>query len=803
MLPMSTTPQPLSLDGDWRLYHFPKGDPQVSHPDELAARGLPHLPARVPGNVELDLQRAGALPEPFYADNMRLLRDLEDHEWWLLREFELPTGAAGRDWDLVFEGLDTFATVWVNGAEVGRADNMFIEHRFDVSGALKPGAPNRIAVRLAPAVLAARAYDYEASIMSWESRHEGLFIRKAPHVWGWDIMPRAVSAGIWRPVRLEERPAAAIEHVYYWTAGIDEGGGGGAPLSARLGAQFQFRTPERDLSGFSMHFSGRCGEHTFEFDYPVEFVADLCHIRVPDAKLWWPKGYGKPDLYTVTASLCRDGQVLAERTDRIGIRTVEVDRTEQSGPAWRAPTPSDGPSRLDIPPEPDSHFLFRVNGVPVQVRGSNWVPLDAFHSRDAGRLKQALDLFDDLGCTMIRCWGGNVYEDHAFFDLCDERGMLVWQDLAFACCLYPQTEEFFARVRTEVASVARKLRNHASLAIWCGDNENDMLCLSEGLSPSMDRLSREVIPQVLFCNDPHRHYVPSSPYVPPSVEGLPEAWQRTPEQHMWGPRGYYKAPFYTEHNANFIGEIGYHGCPNVSSVKRFVSRQALWPWQDNEEWLAHSVSHWRTVGRRSYRVALMANQIRALFGEVPDELGPYAVASQITQAEAKKFFIESTRLRKWHTSGILWWNVLDGWPQFSDAIVDYYFGKKLAYHYIRRSQQPVCLVMGEPQAGRASVVACNDTRDDAAVAYRVWELGGSTLAEGGCEVPAGQNWQLAGVPVPDGAQRLYLMEWHVGDRRFGNHYAAGAAPLSLAEYLEWLPAIAALERPFDAGEVGR
>ena len=804
---MAETQRTVSLDGAWRLHFFPQGEPQVAHPDDLAASGIAPIPARVPGNVELDLQRAGLLPEPFYADNIRRLREFEAHEWWLVREFDLPADAAGRRWDLVFDGLDTLATVWVNGAEVGCADNMFIEHRFDVTDALRfgaagpPGAANRIAVRLASPILAAREFRYEASTMSWEHRQEGLFIRKAPHVWGWDIMPRAVSAGIWRPVRLEERAPTAIEDLYYWTAGLDEGG-------ALLGARFQFRTPQRDLDGFSMRFRGVCGGHTFAYEFPAEFVSDLCHIRVPGARLWWPKGYGEPDLYTVTAQLCRAGKVLAERTDRVGIRRIEVDRTERAGSRWTPPAVADAPTRTDTPPEPASHFVFRVNGVPILVRGSNWVPLDAFHSRDAERVKRAFALFDDLGCNMIRCWGGNVYEDHAFFDLCDEHGIMVWQDLAFACCLYPQTDEFLARVRMEVGSIARRLRNHASLALWCGNNENDMLSASEGLSPARDRLSREVIPQVLHSHDPRRSYVHSSPYIPPSVEGEPEPWHRTPEQHLWGPRGYFKAPFYTEHTANFIGETGYHGCPNLSSLKRFLSPGALWPWQGNDEWEVHSVNHWRDKGRRRGRIDLLANQVRAVFGEEPKELAAFALASQATQAEAVKFFIESVRLRKWHTTGILWWNVLDGWPQFSDAVVDYYFSRKLAYHYIRRVQQPVCVVIGEPQGGpqggASAVVACNDTRQPARFAFRVWEAGGDgTLAEGAFEVPAGENWQVARVPASQGGRRLYLMEWEVGGHRFGNHYVAGPGPLALDEYRAWLPAIAALAEPFDAAAVTR
>ncbi len=274
---MPSAPITIDLGGDWTLYHFPEGSPQVAHPDDLASAGLESVPARVPGNVELDLQRAGLLPEPFYADNIRRLRDLEDHEWWLVREFEAPPDAAGRRWDIVFEGLDTLATVWVNGTEVGRTDNALIEHCFDVTDAVRPGA-NRVAVRLASPVLAARGYRYEAVAVSGENRMEGLYIRKPPHCWGWDIMPRAVSAGIWRPVRLEERPETAIEEVYYRTAWLE-------PEAAVLSVRFQFRTPERDLGVYTVRFLGRCGEHTFEHEFPTEFVADRCFVRVPGAAL--------------------------------------------------------------------------------------------------------------------------------------------------------------------------------------------------------------------------------------------------------------------------------------------------------------------------------------------------------------------------------------------------------------------------------------------------------------------------------------------------------------------------------------
>jgi len=806
----------ICLDGDWQLVHFPEGERRGAHPDGLSSIDVPSVPARVPGNVELDLVRAGVIPDPFYADNVRRLRAFESHEWWYTREFTLPPEAAGQRWELVFAGLDTLATVWVNGVEVGRAANMLIEHRFDVTDALGAGVVNRIAVRLGSALNYARRFHYDAVTMSWEGREEGLFIRKAPHVWGWDIMPRAVSAGIWRPVWLEVRPPTAIEQLYYWTSDVglvipsdvgpvipsevEESADG-----ATLGVRFQFRTDAPALDGFSMRFHGVCGEHTFEFEWPVEFVAGGCRIPVPGARLWWPKGYGEPHLYTVTAQLCQGERVLAERVDRIGIRKLVVARTETAGAAWSPQPAAAGVTRVDMPPDPESHFVFYVNNEPIMVKGANWVPLDAFHSRDADRVEQAVALFDDLGCNMIRCWGGNVYEDQRFFDLCDERGILVWQDLAFACCRYPQTENFLAQVRQEVQAVVERLRNHPSLALWCGDNEVDMVYVADGLSPERNRLTREVLPQVVHRCDPQRAYVPSSPYVPPSVVHLPNPCEHTPEQHLWGPRGYSKSPFYTQHSAHFIGEIGYHGCPNVSSIRRFISPAKLWPWQGNDEWQVHAVYHWEHTAIDRDRIQLMANQVRELFGTVPDHLEEFALASQVVQAEAKKFFIESTRLRKWRTSGVLWWNVIDGWPQFSDAVVDYYLGKKLAYHYIWRVQRPVCVIVGEPGPGKyLPVVVSNDTREPARVRYRVWDADSAeTVAKGMAAIPANQNWQVDRIRTFASDQQVYLIAWEVDGQEFGNHYLAGGPPLSLERYRAWLSAIAALPQAFDAGQVGR
>jgi beta-mannosidase len=780
-----------SLDGEWQLVHFPEGEYAICHPDDLPKTGLTPLAARVPGNVEVDLQRAGLLPDPFYADAIHALRPLETHEWWYRRTFFVPESWAGWRVQLVCDGLDTLATVWVNGEQVGQAANMLIPHRFEVGQALHAGQENVIAVRLSSAFNAARRFDYDANTMSWEHRAEGLYLRKAPHVWGWDILPRAVSAGIWRSVWLESVSANAIEQLYCWTVEV-------TPEGATLGVWFQVRSDAPTLDEFSLHFRGECNDHCFEYEWPLEFEVDHCAIPVPGAKLWWPRGYGEPNLYTLTVQLRHAGESLAERVERIGLRRIVLARSEVAGPAWSPEAAAQRLSRLDRPPLPETHFFFSVNGEPIMVKGTNWVPLDAFHSRDIERLETALALAKDLGCNMIRCWGGNVYESDAFFEACDREGILVWQDFAFACCCYPQTEEFLTQVRQEVEAVVRRLRNHASLAVWCGDNEIDQVYLAQGLNPAHNRLTREVIPQALRRCDPQRSYLPSSPYLSPSLtsDGQP------PEQHLWGPRGYFKSSFYTHHSAHFIGEIGYHGCPHPASLQKFISPERLWPWQENAEWRAHDVYHWQHHAVDRDRIRLMANQIRELFGSIPEDLESFALASQITQAEAKKYFIESTRLRKWRTAGILWWNLLDGWPQFSDAVVDYYFVKKLAYHYIWRVQRPIGVIIGEAGTGKyLPLVISNDSLRTAKVSYRVWDAdSGEVVAADDFMVPGNQNWQVERIRTYASEQRLYLMTWEVEGQRYGNHYLVGAPPFSLGRYRAWLPQIAALPPVFTVFE---
>lgn len=790
----------ISLDGAWTLTHF--ADSGREAPDPAALRGMGEsIEARVPGNVELDLERAGKLPDLFHGANIYKVQELEGEEWWYQRSFEVPGSFAAKRLTLLFHGLDCVAEIWLNDRLVGSTDNMLVEHELDVTSAVQAGARNSIAVRLRSAVLAARQFDYPGSTAALETNQESLFVRKAPHMYGWDIAPRAVSAGIWRSVELRAHDEAEIAELYYHTLELD-----GA--DALLGVHWQLRLAHADRRRLRLRFVARTAAGAAELEHvePVRSsIAGLAKIRVRNARLWWPRGYGEPATYLVRCQLLDGENVLDSREDRIGIRTVELERTE-------------------VTDEGGGQFLFRVNGEPIMCRGSNWVPLDAFHSRDAERYAAALALFDDLGCNIVRCWGGNVYEDHAFFEHCDTHGMMVWQDFTFACAIYPQNPEFLARVREEAIRVVRKLRNHPSILLWSGDNEVDEFYLRLGRDPAANRISREVLPTVCAEHDPHRPYLPSSPYESPrsaagylrtfrpggdggartTAQARESARRLMPEQHLWGPRDYFKSPFYSGTTAHFASEIGYHGCPNVSSLERFLSPGALWPWQGNDEWRIHAADQVPEGGRYSYRVKLMADQVGELFGEIPQDLRRFVLASQASQAEAKKYFIESFRIRKWRRTGIIWWNVLDCWPQFSDAVVDYYFGRKLAYWYIKRSQLPVCLAVDEPENWHCGVVACNDTRAGAKGSFAVTDAdSGESLLAGDFAVEANSCRHLGRIRVSHGEHRLLLINWETGGRRYGNHYCLGKPPFDLEWYLGRLERIAALEPGFDAGAVGR
>ncbi len=758
----------LSLNGEWQLYYALEDGGMTDDLQYLRTRGE-RIAAQVPGNVEIDLFRAGKEPDPFYGGNIYLYRKYEFYRWQFERTFTAPESERdGSRFVLVFEGLNNFADVYLNDVPVGSSANSLIAHRFDVTDHLRYGEENHLTVRIRSAANVARKMDIPAYVRTHESGHF-MMLRMPSSSFGWDIMGRFPSAGMWRGVSLAQEQPDRIVDAYYATRGLRADGGADMRLRCR------WETQEPILDGFSLEIEGVCGDSRFAVCKTVGFVDNCIDFTVPDAKLWWPKGYGEAALYTVTLTLKHNGCVLDSRTDRIGIRRLELVNV--------------------LKPGDEGEFLIKANGCPVLCKGSNWVPLDALHSRDAERLQAAHDLLDDAGCNIVRCWGGNVYEDHAFFDLCDERGIMVWQDFAMACACYSPDPVFARQIEEEAAAVIQKLRNHPSILLWAGDNEVDEGLISQGFAMEQHRynaLTREVLPRVVLMHDPFRVYLPSSPYIPFGI-----AQYEVPEQHNWGARAYFKDDFYKHSSAHFISECGYHGCPNTKSLAEFIPEEDLNRWIGSDVWDTHNTDYlpW---GRRSYnRIQLMQDQVDILFGQVPEKLEDFARLSQITQAEAKKFFIERTRLKKWRRTGIIWWNMIDGWPQISDALVDYYHRKKLAYYYIKRVQQPVAVLMDELRDWGHDVYLCNDSRTAGMVKYRITDGDtGEVYMQGDAFSPANENVKIGNIRELAGRQKLYLITWEMNGKQYGNHYISGYPAYDAQKMLGWVEKIAELPDAF-------
>ena len=664
----------LSLDGAWELRYFrqPESAPVRTVP---LPEGLPveTVDARVPGNCELDLVRAGRAPDPEIGTNAYAFRKWEGHEWLYAKTFTGPAAGPEERLELVLDGVDTLADVFLNGEKVGSCDNMLIPWRFDVTDRVRAQGTNRVEVLIRSAFMETRDKSLGQLGRTMTPGPEGELLRKAAHMGGWDIFPRLFVSGLWRGVRIETVSTRQIDETYHWVYDLDV-----TNRTARLSSRFRVKAPFDWIDRAQVRATlTRANRVVASKAVPFRHYHGELRFALEDVDFWWPRGMGEAALYDMTLELVApDGHVASVRRDRIGLRTVTLERADR------------------VAGKTDGEFLFRVNGERCFIRGTNWVPLDAFHGRDGDRLDETALMLADLNCNMVRLWGGGVYEPDAFYDFCDREGILVWQDFMTASGIGPQDDDMARRMAEEARSVVLRLRNHPSLALWCGNNENDAAPAwtygERRIDPNRDRTSRRTIPDVLYEHDFARAYLPSSPYVSPtSFAGL----TRPSEDHLWS-RTCYKGPGYLDNPARFVSEMGYHGCPNRASLERMMPKDSVYPWLDgswrwNAAWQAKAVNPFDdpTSELARTRNNYLLDKIRLALGEVPRDLDGFISASQFVQAEALKTWIERYRMEKFtKKTGLLWWNLRDGWPIISDAIVDYYGGRKRAYEAVKTAQ---------------------------------------------------------------------------------------------------------------------
>ena len=771
----------VSLDGTWRLDYFPQPDGGAVRTPAIPAHET--VEAKVPGNCELDLVRAGILPEPEVGLNVLRLRPYEGYQWLYTRTFDAPPcdGKAGERATLVFEGIDTLADVFLNGERIGEAENMLIPQRFDVTKRLKKGE-NVVQVLIRPVLLDAQNRTIGVLGYCMDGGADGEPYRKAGHMGGWDIFPRAFVSGLWRSVRLEVEDACRIDQVAWLVTEVNP-----EAKAARVGCRARFQAPFRHIGHADVRFSvsrnGACVHELVKRFNGYHAFSQIHGAPVKDVAFWWPRGWGEPALYDAAVELVADdGTVLARNVQKIGFRSIRLENR-------------------DTYPDRPGQFLFRVNGQPCYIRGTNWVPLDSLHGRDREHLLPTLELVKDLNCNMIRIWGGGVYEPEELWDWCDANGVMVWQDFMTGCSVFPQDDRYAQLTREEVLDVVLRHRNRASLALWSGNNENDGAFywkmgfeLGKRYDPNRDRNSRVTIPSVIWEHDPMHDYLPSSPYVSPDVYAEKAI---APESHLWGARGYYKVPFYTNSPCFFASEMGYHGCPNRASLERMMTKGCVYPWTKvtgtdplkdfhwNDEWQTKASNPFGADPKsitRTGRNSLMTKQVNAVFGSVPTDLDDFIWQSQFVQGEAMKTFVEQFRGRKFRgKNGLIWWNVRDGWPQISDAVVDYWGGRKRAYETIRMVQQDELVMLYDDHRA----VAVNDrlypvkghaTFTDHAT--------GKVLLDTDYEVAANATADLGTVPFS--GQGVVDIAYTCDGLSLRNYFLYGEPPFDVDKVKEWV-----------------
>lgn len=669
------------------------------------------VPIQVPGDVHSALFAAGKIPDPFFGQNELLTQDVGRKDWRIERSFTVPASLLrAKGVTLRLEDVDTFCTIEINGEEVGRTDNRFRRWDFDVKRFLKPGDNRIVGVfRSAENESNARAktYDrpFQISNVPWAKAIE--LIRKPQCHGGWDWGLAQMVTGFCGPVTLIAVDDARIDYVYCdqdFTADRSR---------CTVTVHAEVTAPAAGSTTFAVRLGDRAREKSVSLAAGANRLA--LAIDVPNPKLWWPNGAGAQHLYPLEVKV--GGETL---TRKIGLRTIEVLNT---------------PDR-DANGREGARMAFRVNGEEIFCKGANWIPCDAFESRQTpARYRDLLASAQQANMNMVRLWGGGQFEHDAFYELCDELGLMVWHDMMFSCAIYPGDAAFLASVEKELAHQLRRLRDHASIALWCGDNE----CVGalNWFEPSRkDRpyylkalqARTQVEADAVAKYDPARTFWPSSPCGGPG--DYSDAWHNDNkgDMHNWtvwhenkGFDNYYK------YKPRFCSEFGYQSFSSPEVAATFCGRDQLNPTAPDFEY------HQKNAGGNRRMLETMARYFR-----FPEGAENMLWVSQIQQAIAIKTAVEGWRRLRPRCMGTLFWQLNDNWPVASWSAIEYGGKwKHLQYHAKRFFQNvAVVTVPAEGDAGNIEVWALNDegVAVDTRVAVRTMDFQGACL--GTLELPA-------------------------------------------------------------------
>ncbi len=671
------------------------------------------LPATVPGTVHTDLLKNGEIEEPHFGTNGRDLQWIEREDWEYKTTFLADGEIITKDKIVLdFHGLDTYADVYLNDSLILVSNNMFRSWEVSVSSIIRSGENElRIyfhsPIKKTEPIYESLGYTLPVTSADQADKKLSVFSRKTPYHFGSNSSPRFVTSGIWKPITLRAWDTAQLKDAYLVQKSLSD-------EEAKLLANLEYEATRPFVGELEILIDGKSVK-TSTVDLRIGIQKDNISMTIDNPELWWPNGLGNQKLYNIEVRLKKAGDIVDSRTIQTGLRTVELVQDKDN----------EGHS-----------FYFRVNGRPVFIKGANYVPQDNFlPSVTPGRYEHLLQSAIDANMNMVRVWGGGIYENDLFYELCDQKGLLVWQDFIFSGAMYPVDSSFLENVREEAKENVARLRHHPSLALWCGNDEILMqwqkwknntnpegnqttLWTDKKASISMvnsyQKLFKDILPTAV------KNYSQGVPYWESSPSAMNGAVANTNsgDQHYWSV-GQGKEPFeaYQKNIGRFISAYGFPSLPEIKTIGAFA-KAADWD-LGSEPMQAHQ----GTTGNYEMIKKYMADNFRE-----PMDFEGFLYLSQLLQAQAAKMAIEAHRMNKPTTMGSLIWQLNESWPGASPSGVDYFGRWKAQQYYTKRAFADVIIAF-EAKRNELKIHGISDLYEDqkALLTIELVDLNGKTI----------------------------------------------------------------------------
>ncbi|MGC8889727.1 MAG: beta-mannosidase [bacterium] len=706
--------QVISLDGRWEFR------------SELDSEWLT---ATVPGDVHLDLLRNGKIDDPLYGTNAEKCKWIEERLWYYRKIFNVSKDFIQKKVELVFDGLDLDAEIFLNGVRIGEHHNAFIPYVIDVTSSIREGE-NELLVYLDVGKKRAKGKPLEK--YGVDESYYRIWMRKPQFVFGWDWGPYLPTCGIWRGVQLRSYESVAIRDVFLKSSVLEDK----AKVEIELEIE-NFESNQIDLD-ISLSLSD---ERTFGLKERLSVKPGLnvktYTLEIDNPRLWYPAPIGEPFLYDFKLEVSQNNKLLDNYSAKYGIREVKL---------------------IQEPIPEGTSFIISINGKKVFCKGADWIPADSIIANvSKEKYKKLIELAKEANFNMFRIWGGGIYEDPYFYELCDKNGIMIWQDFMFACAPYPDDDkEFMQEVEKEARTVIKQLRNHPSLVVWCGNNENQWIHYMGAWGGKDTRLYGskiydELLPEICKKLDPTRPYWPSSPYGgedPNSEEcGDRHAWTLSIQTEDPFERVNYK--LYALDKGKFITEFGQLAPPLKKSLIEFTPDNELYI--DSPTWRFHN----NTFERGNIKASLE----RFFIPQEKLSLDEYLLSAQMIQAEALKFALEHWKRRMFNTAGELFWMYSDCWGTTGAwTVVDYYLRLKPSYYFVKRVFEPIHISIKEQDI--VEIVAVNETykSQEVEVEYGIEDFNGRILERKSerVELPGAKSLSIGKLDVSGIKEKDYV-----------------------------------------------